>query len=167
MLELADQLNHANVSGNRVHELLTGVCSKLLKEHLNDIRVEHEEAMGRLQSQMENRMDLQKEMYDMQPFAPYHCGRAQIPPPRILCDNETQRTHIDRFWKVDRLYKSIATFDDDGSISVRTFLNGLVSVTNTFPLSMNLTREEYFRIVWSKLGPTVQGELMDRLDEFA
>ena len=167
VLELADHLNHANVSGNRVHDLLTSVCSKLMKDQLDHVRLEHEAAMGRLQSQLENRMDLQKEMYDMHPFAPYHCGRAQIPPPRILCNNETLRTHIDRFWKVDRLYKSIAPFDDDGSISVRTFLNGLVSVTNTFPPSMNLTREEYFRIVWSKLGPTVQGELMDRLDEFA
>ena len=167
VLELADQLNHPNINANRVQELLSSVCSTLMKEQLDDMRVEHEEAMDRLRSELETKLDLQMKMAERNPYAPYNCVQVPVKGPQNLADNGEKCPSLDRFFRFDRVYKSTPVFQDDGAISVRNFLNSIISITNSFPPSMMMTRNEYFSILWSKLGPTVQGELMDQLDEFA
>ena len=167
VLEIADQLNHPNISGNRVAELLSSVCSTLVKKQLDDMRVEHEEAMDRLRSELETKLDLQMKMAERNPYAPYNCVQVPVKVPQKLADNGENCPSLDRFFRLDRVYKNTPVFQDDGAISVRNFLNSIISITNSFPPSVMMTRNEYFSILWSKLGPTVQGELMDQLDEFA
>ena len=95
------------------------------------------------------------------PCTPYKCGRARIPVPVNLADTATvKRDPLERFWKLDRVFKNVPTFTDNGNPTIRDFLNAVVSVTATVPPSYGLTKEEYFQVLWGKLGATVQSELM-------
>ena len=174
VLELTDHLQGTNIDGNKVARMLTEVCSSLIKGDLEKLEADisaRSQMDCMLEAETRNRMipDLENrwEAHKNKPWVPFHEDRALIPSPQNLAENGTQRPSLERFWKFDRIFKNIGTFNDDGVISIREFLNGMSSVANSFPPAVNMTREEYFQLLWGKLGPTVQGELMDQLNVFS
>ena len=95
------------------------------------------------------------------PCTPYMSDIEHIKLPNNLVTNSMQRTTLERFWRLERVFRNVPTFNDDNKPVVRDFLNAVVSVANTLPLSVMMTKEEYYQMLWGKLGATVQAELKD------
>ena len=149
-------------------EEMTSLIQKMQSETREDLDNTHEEIRAGIRqvSQEKEEMNitadrLSEMLNRADPCTPYKYGRARIPVPATLADTATvKRDPLERFWKLDRVFKNVPTFNDNGNPTIRDFLNAVVSITSTIPLSYGLTKEEYYQVVWGKLGPTVQSELM-------
>ena len=172
LVDLSQLLGNQVIDGNQVGELLNEVCDRLSKTIMKKVEsntaafetLKSEVETNRRLSEIQNE-DTSEKLSDMvcraNPCTPYMSDIEHIKLPNNLVTNSMQRTTLERFWRLERVFRNVPTFNDDNKPVVRDFLNAVVSVANTLPLSVMMTREEYYQMLWGKLGATVQAELKD------
>ena len=113
-----------------------------------------------LEEKLSNCMDcLTKLMARTDPCIPYRLDLAKIQIPSLAPSNSEQPS-LERLQHLEKRFRGIPLFDDTKT-PIREFLKAIVSVTNTFPAAVRPTDEEYFQLLWGKLGLKIQGELQD------
>ena len=172
VVELNQLLGNQVIDGNQVGSLLNEICDRLSKTIMKKVEsntaaleeLKTEVRTNKRLSEIQNE-DTSEKLSDMvcraNPCTPYMSDIEHIKLPNNLVANSMQRTTLERFWRLERVFRNVPTFNDDNKPVVRDFLNAVVSVANTLPLSVMMTREEYYQMLWGKLGATVQTELKD------
>ena len=172
VVELNQLLGNRVIDGNQVSELLNDVCDRLSKTILKKVesntaafeRLKNEVRTNKRLNEIQNE-DTSEKLSDIvcrsNPCTPYMSDIEHIKLPSNLVANSMQRTSLERFWRLERVFRNVPTFKDDNKPVVRDFLNAVVSVANTLPLSVMMTKEEYYQMLWGKLGAAVQAELKD------
>lgn len=89
-------------------------------------------------------------------FLTSHTKMKPIRPPKCLVKS-TNVTSLDRFTKLERLFRSVPTFDNK-DISIRDFLLELQTVVND--LGCNVTEGEFKYLLLNKIHPKIKTVLM-------
>ena len=122
---------------------MTYMIQQVRSETREDLDNTHEEICAELRQVSQDKEEMNitadrlSEMLNRaDPCTPYKYGRAHIPVPATLADTATvKRDPLERFWKLDQVFKNVPTFNDNGNPTIRDFLNAVVSVTGTVPPS--------------------------------
>ena len=182
LMELNQLIKQKEVDGDRVAEIMQEVCDRMLKrqsDSLKHIEAKLEEKQRDQDQEKEsmlvqvNQLKIKEEKLDQymaemkaynNPCTPYTANHAEIDIPVKLFPSTLQKPSLERFWRLERVFKHVPVFHDDNKPNIRQFLNGIVTTANSFPSEVKLTEPEYFQVLWGKLGSNVQAELSEEAE---
>ena len=152
------------VEQESISEQLLQQETRIITENTAALTTNMEEKLQAKISDLEEKlikcMDcMTKLMSQTDPCMPYRINKIKIQVP-TLAPSSSQPTTLERFWRLEKRFRGIPLFDDRKT-PIREFLRAMVSVTDTFPLAVRPTDEEYFQLIWGKLCFNIQSELKD------